>query len=348
VRFAFTDDQLAFRDAARDLLEKQCGPEAVRAAWKDESAGYDPGLWRRLAEMGVLGALAPEAAGGLGLSELDLVLVLEESGRAAMPGPLVEHAAVAVPLLASSSRGRQWLEGAVAGQVLVTVGLGGPDSPVPWAEQADVVLLADGDSVKAVPAPPAVDRRASVDRSRRAARLDRAVAYEAVLDDTVLADTPPADSPLAGADVGLAFDRGALATAAQLLGLSERLIEMTVDYAKARHQFGVPIGSYQAVKHHLANALLRVEFARPCVYRAAYSIAHLDPDRSRDVSLAKAYANEAASLSARVALQCHGAIGYTYEHDLHLWMKRVWALRVAWGDTAFHRSRVAAAILGPA
>lgn len=335
MRFAFTDDQLAFRDATRDLLEKQCGPEAVRAAWDARSPGYDPELWHRLAEMGVLGALAPEAAGGLGLSELDLVLVLEESGRAAMPGPMVEHVAVAVPLLASSPQGEQWLEGAVAGDLLATVGLGGADAAIPWAAQADVVLRADGDVARAVPAGPAGDPRVSVDRSRRAARL---------------ADGPGTTAGatvLEGADVGLALDRGALATAAQLLGLSEKLIEMTAEYTKARHQFGVPIGSYQAVKHQLANALLRVEYARPCIYRASYSVARREPDRSRDVSLAKAYANEAASLSARVALQCHGAIGYTYEYDLHLWMKRVWALRVAWGDTAFHRSRVAAAVLGP-
>jgi alkylation response protein AidB-like acyl-CoA dehydrogenase len=332
VRFAFTEDQLAFRDATRDLLEKQCGPEAVRTAWDARSPGYDPALWRRLAEMGVLGALAPEAAGGLGLSELDLVLVLEESGRAAMPGPMVEHAAVAVPLLASSPQGEQWLEGAVAGDLLVTVGLGGADAAVPWAAQADVVLRADGDSVSAALAGPAGDPRVSVDRSRRAALLGRA---------------PVATTLLDGADVGLAFDRGALATAAQLLGLSEKLIEMTAEYTRARHQFGVPIGSYQAVKHQLANALIWVEYARPCIYRASHSVARQEPNRSRDVSLAKAYANEAASLSARVALQCHGAIGYTYEYDLHLWMKRVWALRVAWGDTAFHRSRVAGAVLGP-
>ena len=151
---------------------------------------------------------------------------------------------------------------------------------------------------------------------------------------------------LEGADVGLALDRGALATAAQLLGLAEKLIDLSVEYAKARRQFGAPIGSYQAIKHHLANALLKLEYARPCVYRAAYAIAHSEPDRHRDVSLAKAYANEAAAFAARVALQCHGAIGYTFEHDLHLWLKRVWSLQRAWGDTAHHRHEVATAVLG--
>jgi alkylation response protein AidB-like acyl-CoA dehydrogenase len=137
-----------------------------------------------------------------------------------------------------------------------------------------------------------------------------------------------------------AFDRGALGTAAQLCGLADRMIEMTVEYVKERKQFGVPVGSQQAVKHHLANARLALEFARPLVYRAAYSIAHDDPQRSDHVSMAKAQASDAAETAARVALQCHGAIGYTTEYDLHLYMKRTWALARAWGDAAWHRARV--------
>jgi hypothetical protein len=121
---------------------------------------------------------------------------------------------------------------------------------------------------------------------------------------------------------------------------------MTAAYVKERRQFGVPVGSFQAVKHHLADALIALEHARPAVYCAAWSIATGQPTLGRDASFAKAYANEAAGVAARVALQCHGAIGYTYEHDLHLWLKRVWSLQHAWGDTAHHRSEVAAALLG--
>lgn len=331
MEFDFSDDQFAFRDAVRDLLEKQCGPDVVRAAWDPAGPGYDRALWTRMADMGVLGALAPEAIGGLGLSELDLVLVLEESGRAATPGPLVEHAAVAVPLLASTEAGRRWLEPAAAGRLVVTVGPSGTGRAVAWAEEAELAIMLEGEAAYAVESPKLKDRRNSVDRSMRAGRL---------------AGSPATGTLLAGADPTLAFDRGALGSAAQLLGLGERLIEITVEYAKSRHQFGLPIGSYQAVKHHLANAVLRVEYARPCIYRAAYAVAHRETDRARQVSLAKAYANDAASLAARTALQCHGAIGYTFEYDLHLWMKRVWALRVAWGDTAFHRARIATSVLG--
>ncbi|MCA1847174.1 MAG: hypothetical protein LC792_29080 [Actinobacteria bacterium] len=135
--------------------------------------------------------------------------------------------------------------------------------------------------------------------------------------------------------------------AAVLCGLAGRLIEMTAGYVKERHQFGVPVGSFQAVKHHLADALIALEHARPAVYCAAWSISTAQPTLARDASFAKAYANEAAGVAARVALQCHGAIGYTYEHDLHLWLKRVWSLQRAWGDTAHHRAVVAEAVTGP-
>jgi alkylation response protein AidB-like acyl-CoA dehydrogenase len=149
-----------------------------------------------------------------------------------------------------------------------------------------------------------------------------------------------------GTELQNARDRGAIAVAAQLCGAATRVIDMTVEYAKARRQFGVPIGSFQAVKHHCADALLMVEYARPLVYRGAYSLSVEDPDRSVHASMAKAYASDAARLAARVGLQVHGAIGYTAEHDLQLWMKRAWALSTAWGDAPYHRRRVADAVLG--
>jgi hypothetical protein len=135
------------------------------------------------------------------------------------------------------------------------------------------------------------------------------------------------------------FDLMALATAAELIGLGQRMIEMTVEYVKVRQQFGQPVGAFQAVKHLLANALLELEFARPFVYRAAY-----EPN-AVNISMAKAAASDAAHHSARAALQGHGAIGYSYEHDLHIWMKRVWSLEPASGSAAWHRERIAKHIL---
>jgi alkylation response protein AidB-like acyl-CoA dehydrogenase len=137
-----------------------------------------------------------------------------------------------------------------------------------------------------------------------------------------------------------AADHGAWATAAVLVGVADRLVTMAAEYASARMQFGKPIGSFQAVKHHLASARIRLEFARPLVYATAWALDEGEPDSARRVSMAKSAASDAASLAASVALQVHGAIGYTWEHDLHLWMKRAWSLAAAWGDAGWHRSRL--------
>jgi alkylation response protein AidB-like acyl-CoA dehydrogenase len=308
MRFAFTDDQKLFADGLRDLLDKECTPAHVRAAW-DDGAGHDFTLWNHLADMGVFGMLVPEAAGGLGGTEVDLVLLLEELGRAAVPGPVLETAAVVAPALG---------DGATVG----TAALDG--SPyVPHAHVASLVLVpggvvrTDGASVTGVD---------SIDGGRRLFTVDGAV------------------EPFAY-DEALAFDRGALAAAAYLVGLSERMIDVAAEYARQREQYGRPIGVNQAVKHLLADALLKVEFAKPAVYRAAWSVAHDEPTRVRDVSMAKAFASDAAYRSSRSAMQVHGAIGYTWEADLQLWMKKAWALQRAWGDATFHRRRVAEAVL---
>jgi hypothetical protein len=205
------------------------------------------------------------------------------------------------------------------GEVTVSVGLPG-SKLVSYADSADVVLL---DDEAFAPDALALERCDSVDGSRRLFMVGW--------------------GPFAMK--GEWFERGALGTAAQLLGLGQHLLDVTVEYAQQRHQFGAPIGSFQAVKHKLADLRLALEFARPVVHRAAYSVAHADGDRSVHVSMAKAYASDAALLAARHALQVHGAIGYSYEHDLHLWMKRAWALAASWGDAAWHRARVGRAIL---
>ena len=195
---------------------------------------------------------------------------------------------------------------------------------VAGAASADVVVV--GSTV--YPAPTGVQPQPSVDRARRLVRSVDVTAAE----------------PLATVDRN-PFERMAFGTAATLVGVARRLVEVTVEYAKERQQFGQPIGGFQAVKHHLASAHLAVEFAAPAVYRAAWSLATDQPAVARDVSMAKAMAGDAAEQAARVALQVHGAIGYTFESNLHLWMKRVWALSPAWGDAAWHRRRVATALL---
>jgi alkylation response protein AidB-like acyl-CoA dehydrogenase len=308
MRFAFTDDQKLFAAGLRELLVKECTPAQVRAAW-DDGAGHDFTLWNHLADMGVFGMLVPEHAGGLGGTEVDLVLLLEELGRAAVPGPVLETAAVVAPALG---------DGATVG----TAALDG--SPyVPHAHVASLVLVPGGVVRTSAATVTAVE---AIDGGRRLF--------------TVEGPTEPF-----AYDEALAFDRGALAAAAYLVGLSERMIDVAAEYARQREQYGRPIGVNQAVKHLLADALLKVEFAKPAVYRAAWSVAAGEPTRARDVSMAKALASDAAYRSSRSAMQVHGAIGYTWEADLQLWMKKAWALQRAWGDATSHRRRVAEAVL---
>jgi hypothetical protein len=150
------------------------------------------------------------------------------------------------------------------------------------------------------------------------------------------------------ADASSLREVATILTAAEAVGVAERALEASVAHAKVRQQFGKPIGSFQAVKHHLANVKVALEYARPVVYRAAHSVACRDASRAVHVSQAKIAAGEAAALAARTALQVHGAIGYTWEQDLHVWMRRAWSLELAWGSGSFHRARVAEFVLDPA
>jgi alkylation response protein AidB-like acyl-CoA dehydrogenase len=332
VHFAFSPESLAMRDSVRALLARECTPGRVREAWTNAD-GRVPGLWGQLAALGVPGILAPEEHGGLGLTELELVLVLEETGRFAMPEPIVDTAAVAVPLLRDAGA-RELLQSVTSHAQVVAVGLA--DAPfVVGADSADIVLLEQAGEVHALERSDIrVERTESIDGSRRLFRVKW---------------QPSRTTCLVYAERGArvlreARDRGAVAVAAQLVGLARAMLATTVAYVQARQQFGKPVGSFQAVKHHLADALIAIEMTAPVVYRAAYSLARGDPHATTHASMAKAMASDAAELVARKALQCHGAIGYAFENDLHLWMKRAWALSAAWGDAGSHRAQVGRAL----
>jgi hypothetical protein len=262
-------------------------------------------------------------------------------GRALAPVPFsstVYLAAEALLLAGSDAQKQKWLPRIAAGEAIVAAGH--PATPlVEDAHVADLLLLARGDdALFAVPRDAArLTAQPANDPSRRLA----SVAFEERRAQLVARGEP------AKALLAAAFDRGALACAAQALGACERMLELSVAYTSERKQFGKPIGSFQAVKHMLASAQVKLEYARPVVMRAAYSVAHASPQRAAHVSMAKLVATEAARFAARMALQCHGAIGYTWEQDLHLWMRRAWSLELAWGSGRFHRERVADCILAP-
>ena len=316
MKFSFTDDQRLFADGLRDLLTKECPPSLVRHTWEN-GEGHSPALWKQLGEMGVLGLLVAEGDGGMGGDVVDAVLLFQELGRAAVPGPVLEHMAVAAPTLASSH------PGVVDGSTVATVHI--DDSPyVAHAHVADLIVTRNGVCSEFT----STDAH-GIDGARRIATVEGG-------------RTTPLADPSA---LETSFDLMALATAAYLIGLGERMIDIAADYARQREQFGKPIGSFQAVKHLMSDALLKVEFAKAPTYRAAWSLANGEPTASRDVSMAKALASEAAYRASRGSMQTHGGIGYTWEADLQLFMKKAWALSRAYGDATWHRRRVSAVVL---
>lgn len=314
MRFSFTDDQLDMADALSALLAGEFPLSTLRQL-SDAGIGHAADLWSRLGQMGVLAVLVPEEAGGMGGTMVDAILLFQRLGRAAVPGPVIEHM-VAAPLLHPE------FPGVLDGSTVATTWL--DRAPfVAHADVADVILADDGVHTSFVVTP-----HESLDRGRQLA----SVAVEA-------------SRPL-HVERGVG-DRLALAAAAYLIGLGETMIDIAGDYARQREQFGKPIGAFQAVKHLLADALLKVEFAKAPTYRAAWSEATGQPGAGRDVSMAKSLAGDAAYRASRASMQVHGGIGYTWEADLQLLMKKAWALQRAFGDSRWHRRRVADAVLGP-
>ncbi|WP_052666497.1 acyl-CoA dehydrogenase family protein [Nitriliruptor alkaliphilus] len=321
MRLRPTDDQQLLTAAVRDFLTVEASADRVRATW--QAGGHDAARWKGLADLGVLGVTIPEAAGGLGLGDLDLVGPLIEAGRAALPEPLAEVAAVAAPLLvdAGGEAAEAWLPRIATGDAVVVACL--PSDPFPaHVAGSDLLLVADGETIRAVPtAEAAWTAQPTLDGGRPTVRLDTVPDGEGV-----------ASGPEARALTAKAERRLAVATAAQLVGVGEAAIDLAVAHAGTREQFGRPIGAFQAVKHHLADALVGVRFALPLVERAAHSVAIDDPGAGVHTALAKATAGEAAEAAVEHALQVHGAIGYTWECDLHLWLKRAYALLPVGGD----------------
>jgi alkylation response protein AidB-like acyl-CoA dehydrogenase len=311
VKFALDEEQRDFAASIDAALGAADLPGAVRA-WSAGDVAPGRKVWEQLANLGVTALAVPERFDGLDADPVDLVVALERLGRWCVPGPVAESIAVAPVLLAKDDRSAAL----ATGELIATVAM---PPQVPRAVDADtagLVLLVTDDGVSEAAA---ADCHASVDPSRR------------------LHDVTPTGQAWQ-ADVRRAYEFGALATAAQLVGAAEALRDAAVDYAKQRTQFGRVIGSYQAIKHKLADVHIAIELARPLVYGAALTLT------SRDVSAAKAAASEAGLLAARSALQTHGAIGFTQEHDLSLLLLRVQALRSAWGTPEAHRRRVLEAI----
>ena len=347
MKFVLDAEQKLFGETLDKLLSAADAPGAARA-WAVGDSGPGLTLWRALADAGVFALAVPEPSGGVGVLPVELVTAFTVIGGHGVPGPYVETVAVAellsrlAPSLRQAPLTRQepadawlassdaWLPRIAEGTAVASLVLP-PDVPYALdADVADVVLAVDGDGGLRLGSRGTM--HTSLDPARRLFSVSPA---KAVSDEAV--------SDMAAPAAVAAFDMGALLCAAQLAGLGERLLSVAVEYAKTRQQFGRPIGSFQAVKHHLANAYVALEYARPLLYGAA--LAYGSADFPREVSAAKAATSDATYFASRIALQVHGAIGYTDEYDPSLLIRKARALRGAWGSPSTHRSRVLASLI---
>jgi alkylation response protein AidB-like acyl-CoA dehydrogenase len=320
--FTLNDEQQMFAETATTLFGDTCTPDHWRKMMEAGTA-FDPDRWAQIVENGFTLLMLPESAGGLGLTELDFALIAQAAGYVALPEPLVESAGIAVPMLAALAP-----DHALLADPSAIIAIAPSANPVvASADVASAILLEkDGHAFLATPDKVTLTPVATIDPLRRVFRVDW---------------NPANAQDLGPADWTLATDRAAVFAAAQGLGLAQRSVDLAVTYAKDRQQFGKPIGSYQAVKHHLASAQVAIEFARPVVLAAAASVGQQDVYSRARASHARTAALEAADKAARASIQVHGAMGYSWEVDVHLFLKRALALTGSWGTPAFHRARVA-------
>jgi alkylation response protein AidB-like acyl-CoA dehydrogenase len=372
--FAFSEEQDMLRASAREFLAKRCPSSYVRRMMDADDA-WDPDMWRRLADLGWTSLGIPEDYGGVG-TFLDLVVVLEETGRALLPGPYFATMGLAVPALLEAGSGQQKdsvLRRVASGQARGTVALTEPAgrwdaegitlaatrSGHGWrldgtklfvadAAVADFMVVAartrsSGEEgvtlflVQGRPPGMSVAPLRTMDMTRRWYQ----VGFEGV--------SVPTDAVLGAPDQGWtplrrALEWGEAALCAEMVGGAQHVLEASVEYAKTRHQFGKPIGIYQAVSHKLADVLLETESAKSATYYAAWAVDADAPDRSLAASMAKAYVSDAYRRAAGTGIQVHGGIGFTWEHDMHLYFKRAKASEMTLGDATYHRELVAQAL----
>jgi alkylation response protein AidB-like acyl-CoA dehydrogenase len=322
--FDLTEDQLALRAGASDVLDDLASPACVRAH-TTTPASFDRSLWRAMVDQGWLGVEVGEAEGGLGLGSVEVAVLVEELGRHAAPAPFVPTV-LALDALAGAGDDA-WVQRLLTGDAIACVAWDA-SAPVPYAPSADVAIVLTDDGVYAVELAERPAREPAMDLTRELGWLQFDPATARRIGD-------------AEARTRL-LDRGATFTSADLLGSAARALDLAVEYAKDRVQFGRPIGSFQAVKHRCADMLVDVEGMRSTAYWAAWCIGAGDDDASVAASTAKIWCGDASKRVMASALQVHGGIGFTWEHDLHFFLKRAQLDQLAFGDASAHRARLAA------
>ena len=372
--FAFSEEQEMLRSSTRSFLAKSVPSSFVRKQMETEHA-YDPDLWKKMADQGWTALGIPEEYGGVG-TFLDLVVVLEETGRVLLPGPLFETMGLAVPALleaGTEAQKKEVLTAIASGEARATVAMTEPSGR--WdAEGITLTATRSGAGWKLegtklfVPGAGVADYIILPARTR--GEGEEGITLFLVRANTAGVSTSPLKTldmthkwyevKFKGVEVGegdlmgevdngwnplkRALEWGTAALCAEMVGGAQAVLETTVEYAKTRQQFGKPIGIYQAVSHKLANMLLEVESAKSVTYYAAWAIEADAPDRSLACSIAKAYTSDAYRHATADGIQVHGGIGFTWEHDMHLFFKRAKASEVTLGDPTFHRELVAQAL----
>ena len=370
--FSFSPDQQLLKNSARAFLDEHVKPAAVRVLL-DDPRGESDTLWKEMAQLGWLGLSLPEAHGGSALGMVETAILLEELGRAACPGPYwpTVLAATAIERTGSDAQQKRWLSAVATGDARATIAfldgdldlnpeamttraektakgfaLTGRKQFVPWAHVANVLVV----PARAPEGPTLflVDPSAAGLTLESAQVMDLATRLMTVTLDKVpvAADAVLGPAGQAGPLLTELLRRGAVGAAAEMLGAARRCLDMAVEYAKVREQFGQPIGSFQAIRHKCADMLLEVENSHSAVYYAAWALDAGAEDAALAASVAKAYVGDASRKVCGEAIQVHGGIGFTWEYDLHLYFKRAKALEPMYGDGDYHRELIVRHVAG--
>jgi alkylation response protein AidB-like acyl-CoA dehydrogenase len=347
MRFELTDDQRAIQQTAREFLASRYPAEEVRRLALEDERGFTDEQWAAIAELGWPALVVPEDDGGLGLGVVELTVLQEQLGYALAPTPLLStvSAALAIAAAGSAEQRAEWLPALADGERRGTVApvyssldfdggaVSGTLEAVPDAAGADVLVVPAGHEQVAV-----------VDLYGAGVRVEAAEALDPTRRLSTVTLDGAASTPLSGGDAGAlarARDVIAVAVAAESVGVAQRAMEMAVEHARERKQFGRPIGVFQAVSHPCAQMLLEVEGARSAVLFAAWALDHSPEEAPLAAAMAKAYASDAGWRVPAAAVQVLGGIGFTWEHELHFWLKRGRANAAVAGDARSHRARVA-------
>jgi alkylation response protein AidB-like acyl-CoA dehydrogenase len=324
--FGFNDEQREIKSTAREFVADRFKPEKVRELAESETP-YDDGIWQEMSELGWPGIAISEEFGGQGLGVVELVILQEELGYACAPSPMISnaYAGAAIEAAGSDEQRRRWLPGIASGEGRGAAELTDEDGAIVGAaEGASILVLAEGEGARLVePGAAEIERLDLIDTTR---------AYFRVSAD---------DGDSLPGDVSAAVDTGMVALAAELVGVAQRALDIGVEYAKEREQFGRPIGAYQAVSHRLADMLWDVEEARSLTYYAAWCADAKPESLPLAASMAKARASDAAGSVTHNAIQTLGGIGFTWEHDVHFLLKRARVGARMLGSARQHRERVA-------